>query len=62
MKVGRAREARLNTAVSSGGGVFDDFRAEIRLFNSIQVLIIGFIWKNIVVSSVNREKWRVTHY
>ena len=50
------------TRTSRQGGVFDDFRAEIRRFNSTQVLMVNFIWNNIVVSSVDREKWRVTHY
>ena len=62
MKVERASEARLHTAVSSGGDVFDDFCEEIRRFNSTQVLMVGFIWKDIVVSSVDLEMWRVTHH
>ena len=56
------RDARSHTTVSSGGRVFDDFRAEIRRLDSTQVLmVVNFIWENIVVSCVNREKWRVTH-
>ena len=39
----RVREAWLHTAVSSGAGVFDDFRAEIRRSDSTQVLMIGWI-------------------